>query len=100
MLALKRRRSSFLGEERFRVYRDATVLERASDAVGLAVRGRGRAREVQQFLGLELGAGGIADDHEPGLQPLGEVLRDDDADLAAIELDHAAKGEDADAADE
>src|SRR5207248_3031618 len=53
-----------------------------------------------QLLGLELVTGGIAHHHDARLQALRQVLRDDDAGLAAIELDHAAQREDADAADE
>src|SRR2546427_12213548 len=80
--------------------RDAAVLEGAPDAVRLAVRGLEPARQVEELLRLERVAGRVADHHHARLKAFFHVLRDDDADLAAIQLYRAAERKNADAADE
>src|SRR5437879_12567472 len=80
--------------------RDAAVLERAPDAVRFAVGSLEPARQVEELLRLERVAGRVADHHHARLKAFLQVLRDDDADLAAVELHRAAERENADAADE
>src|ERR1700747_18207 len=80
--------------------RDAAVLERATDAVRFAVGSLEPARQGEELLRLERVAGRVADHHHARLKAFLQVLRDDDADLAAIELHGAAERENADEADE
>src|SRR5207245_8523230 len=80
--------------------REAAVLDCAPDAVRLAVGSLEPARQVEELLRLEWVAGRVADHHHARLQAFLQVLRDDDADLAAVELHRAAERENADAADE
>src|SRR5688572_16387837 len=88
------------GEQAVGADGDAAEFQRAADAVGLARSGLVAAREVEELLRPERVAGGVADHHDARLQALLQVLGDDDAHLAAIELDDAPQRIDADEADE